>query len=63
MATKKAEKEKPMVKFICEGCGRESFDLNHYFYDKPSTKCIWCSKYPVKTKKDVKSANTKSVEC
>lgn len=36
----------PMQKFVCQGCGRSHFDTGLYFYDKSSTKCIWCTKFP-----------------
>lgn len=53
-ATKKksvSEAEVPMHKFKCASCGKEHFDMNLYFYDKPSTKCLWCTKFPNKEKK------------
>ena len=40
-----------MKKFTCVSCGKENFDMGSYFYDKPSIKCLWCSKFPSKTKK------------
>lgn len=40
-----------MVKFKCVSCDKEYFDMNLYFYDKPSIKCLWCNKYPQKDKK------------
>jgi hypothetical protein len=43
-----------MKKFTCNSCGKENFDMNLYFYDKPSTKCLWCMKFPVKEKKVIK---------
>ncbi|NBP03634.1 MAG: hypothetical protein EBU90_26775 [Proteobacteria bacterium] len=40
-----------MKKFKCVSCGKEHFDMSLYFYDKPSTKCLWCTKFPKKEKK------------
>ena len=45
------EEDIPMVKFTCVSCGKENFDMGHYFHDKPSTKCLWCTKYPKVIKK------------
>ena len=44
------DKEVDMKKFTCVSCGAEKFDMNLYFYDKPSTKCLWCLKFPKKEK-------------
>jgi hypothetical protein len=48
MVTKKktSPKEVEMHKFTCVSCGKVNFDMNLYFKDIPSTKCMWCSKYP-----------------
>lgn len=51
---KRKSKEPDMVKFKCITCSREYYDMNLYFYDRPSTKCMWCTKYPVKDKKVIK---------
>lgn len=40
-----------MKKFKCVSCSKEYFDMNLYFYDTPSSKCLWCTKFPVKDKK------------
>jgi len=40
-----------MKKFKCVSCSKEFFDMSMYFYDKPSTKCMWCAKFPKKEKK------------
>lgn len=55
----KKKTEVDMVKFTCSVCGKVNFDMGMYFYDKPSTKCMWCAKYPIKKKviaKDIKDA-------
>ena len=44
----------PMEKFKCKVCEKEYFDTNLYFYDVRSTKCLWCTKFPKKVKKDEK---------
>lgn len=48
---KTVEVEVEMQKFKCVVCGQEHFDMNLYFHDKPSTKCLWCAKFPKKEKK------------
>jgi hypothetical protein len=52
-----SEPDLEMKKFTCTSCSKEFFDMNLYFYDRPSTKCMWCSKFPkpVKKPKEVKS--------
>jgi len=35
-----------MKKFTCVSCSKEYFDMNLYFKDTPSIKCLWCSKFP-----------------
>jgi len=54
-ATRKRKVAEPedieMKKFKCISCDREHFDMNLYFYDTPSTKCLWCTKFPKKEKK------------
>ena len=46
-----SEPDIEMKKFTCVSCGAERFDMGLYFYDTPSTKCIWCAKYPKPVKK------------
>ncbi len=45
--TKKVvEKEILMKVFTCQGCKKKFPDIGSYFYDKPSKKCMWCTKFP-----------------
>jgi hypothetical protein len=37
-----------MHKFTCTSCSKEYFDMNLYFHDTPTTKCLWCTKFPKK---------------
>ena len=47
--------EPEMKKFTCQGCGFQGFDVQEYFSGRPSTRCLWCVKYP-KPKKAVAEA-------
>jgi len=51
--------EVEMHKATCESCKKEFFDMNLYFYDKASTKCLWCTKFPKPVKKPVKKPDEK----
>ena len=44
--TKSNDDDVPMTTYVCAGCQRKLFDTSLYFYDKPSTLCLWCTKYP-----------------
>lgn len=44
----------PMEHFTCTICNKRFFDTNLYFYDTPSTKCLWCIRRPVRDKKIIK---------
>ena len=44
-----------MSQFVCTVCDGRFFDVNLYFRDVPSTKCMWCAKYG-KVKPVVKKA-------
>ncbi len=48
--------EPDMVKYTCQGCGFQGFDVQEYFSSKPSTHCLWCVKYP-KSKKQAANAS------
>lgn len=41
----------PMLTYVCAGCGKKFPDTGSYFYDRPSTRCIWCAKFPKDKKK------------
>jgi hypothetical protein len=41
-----ADADIEMKKFTCVTCSKEYFDMNLYFKDTASTKCLWCSKFP-----------------
>jgi hypothetical protein len=41
----------PMTTFNCQSCGKRYADTGSYFYNQPSTRCIWCAKFPSKSKK------------
>ena len=41
-----AEKEISMSVFTCQNCKKKFPDTGSYFYDKPSKKCMWCTKFP-----------------
>jgi hypothetical protein len=43
---KVAEKETPMKVFTCKNCKQKFPDMLLYFYDTPSKKCMWCTKFP-----------------
>lgn len=49
----------PLMQFVCAVCNGKFFDINMYFRDVPSTRCMWCLKYN-KKKAVVKDA-TESV--
>lgn len=36
----------PMTYFVCDSCARQYYDLNNYFYDTKSSRCMWCTKFP-----------------
>jgi len=40
------EKETPMYLFTCQSCNKKFTDIGKYFYNKPSKKCLWCTKFP-----------------
>lgn len=40
-----------MVTYVCAGCNKKFPDTGSYFYDRPNTKCIWCTKFPKGVKK------------
>jgi hypothetical protein len=42
----KVEKDFPIKIFTCQSCKQKYFDIVLYFYDKPSKKCLWCTKFP-----------------
>jgi len=44
--TKVVEKEIPLKIFTCKNCKNKFFDTSFYFYNKASTKCLWCTKFP-----------------
>lgn len=48
------DEEVPMDTFTCVTCKGKFFDMGSYFHNKPSTKCIWCSKYPNRLKEKKK---------
>jgi hydrogenase maturation factor HypF (carbamoyltransferase family) len=50
-ASRKRQIYSDIQKFTCASCKKEYFDMGSYFYDKPSIKCISCSKSPTKTKR------------
>jgi len=41
----------PMHIYICQGCQRQLYDMDLYFYGTASTKCLWCSKFPKQKQK------------
>lgn len=43
----------PMQTYVCVSCGQKYPDTGQYFYNQPSTKCIWCTKFPKKLQKHV----------
>ena len=45
---KSLELDVPMSTYVCAGCNTKYFDMNLYFYDTVSIKCMWCTKYPKK---------------
>lgn len=40
------EKEIPMSVFTCKNCKQKFPDMGLYFYNNPSKKCMWCTKFP-----------------
>lgn len=42
----KEVKDLPLKIFTCQNCKQKYFDTMLYFYDKPSKKCLWCTKFP-----------------
>lgn len=49
----------PMSYFVCDSCARQYYDINMYFYDTKSSRCLWCTKYP-KAKNERKPAKPSS---
>lgn len=45
------ESEHEMKTFKCVNCEKTYVDSKLYFYDTPSKKCIWCTKFPDRLKK------------
>ena len=42
----KLDDDMPMSTYVCAGCNTKYFDMNLYFYDTVSIKCMWCTKFP-----------------
>lgn len=40
-----------MKTFKCVNCEKIYADCKLYFYDTPSKRCVWCSKFPDRLKK------------
>ena len=50
--TKSKDENGPeMKKFTCTACNKEFPDTKLYFFDIPSKKCIYCTKFPKKTQR------------
>ena len=39
-----------MQTFVCKSCSAKFPDTGLYFYGKSSVKCLWCTKFPDRTK-------------
>jgi hypothetical protein len=48
-----AENDDDLKKFTCSVCNREYFDTSLYFYGTPSTRCLWCTKFPPSKKRQI----------
>jgi hypothetical protein len=47
-------KEPQLKIFKCKVCGQTRFDTNLYFFNTKSSKCLWCTKFPKKKKREFK---------
>jgi len=45
--------EGDLKKFTCTVCERKYFDTSLYFYGTPSTRCLWCTKFPPSKKRQI----------
>jgi hypothetical protein len=56
------ERKKPapqpddLRKFSCQSCDYTGFDIQESFSGTPSTRCIWCAKYPKPKSKAAKAS-------
>ncbi len=51
----------PMTYFVCDTCAHQYYDLNNYFYDTKSSRCMWCTKFPkAKNERSVKPSSDTS---